>query len=63
MVAIVAPEGASALMRACEGSGVAAWGLGEVVNDDGRAVSEDVLRGAKGVDGGAVYLSGSYRTA
>jgi phosphoribosylformylglycinamidine cyclo-ligase len=62
MVAIVAPEGADPLMRACEGSGIAAWPLGEVVGDDGRAVSRDVVRGAKGVDGGAVYLGGSYRT-
>jgi phosphoribosylformylglycinamidine cyclo-ligase len=62
MVAIVAPEGANALMRACKGSGVAAWPLGEVVGDDGRAIGGDVVRGAKGVDGGAVYLGGSYRT-
>ena len=62
MVAVVAPEGADALMRACEGAGVAAWGLGEVVADDGRAMSDDVVRGAKGVDGGGVFLGGSYRT-
>jgi phosphoribosylformylglycinamidine cyclo-ligase len=63
MVATVAPEGAGALMDACEGFGVVAWPLGEVGADDGRAISEDVVRGAKGVDGGAVYLGGSYRTA
>jgi len=63
MVAIVGPEGADALARACHGFGVASWALGEVVGDDGRATSEDVLRGAKGVDGGAVYLGGSYRTS
>jgi len=63
MVAIVAPEGADAVQRACKESGVAAWELGTVVDDDGRPTSEDVVRGAKGVNGGAVYLGGSYRTA
>jgi phosphoribosylformylglycinamidine cyclo-ligase len=42
-------------------AGVPAWGLGEIIADDARAVSGDVIRGAKGVDGGAVYLSGAYR--
>ena len=61
MVAIVAPDDADAVVRACEAAGVAAWGLGEVVADDGRSASPDVVRGAKGVTAGAVYLGGGYR--
>lgn len=60
MVAIVAPEDADALMRASAAGDVPAWVLGEIVGDDQRAPSADVVRGAKGVDGGAVYLSGDY---
>ncbi len=61
MVAIVAPGDADALVSACEAAGVSAWPLGEIVVDDGREPSTDTVRGAKGVDGGAVYLGGSYR--
>ncbi len=61
MVAIVAPGDADALMRTCTSAGVGAWVLGEVTTDDGREPSGDVIRGGKGVDGGAVYLSGAYR--
>jgi phosphoribosylformylglycinamidine cyclo-ligase len=63
MVAVVGPDDSDALIRACERAGVAAWGLGRIANDDGRPVAKDVVRGAKGVDGGAVYLTGSYRVA
>jgi len=61
MVALVSPEDAQALMAASAGAGVPAWVLGEVVADDGRAESPDVVRGAKGIRGGAVYMAGSYR--
>ncbi len=61
MVAIVAQDTADDLVDLCEAAGVHAWGLGDIVEDDGRATSPDAVRGAKGVDGGAVYLSGSYR--
>ena len=61
MVAIVAPEDADALVSSSEAAGVLAWTLGEIVADDGRATGPDVVRGAKGVDGGAVLLSGAYR--
>ena len=61
MVAIVAPEDADALVAASAAAGVSAWTLGVVGPDDGRAVGPDVIRGAKGVEGGAVYLSGAYR--
>ncbi len=61
MVALVAVGDAEALMAASGAAGVPAWILGEVVVDDGRIASPDVLRGAKGVHGGAVYLTGNYR--
>lgn len=61
MVAVVAQSDAEAVIAASTAAGVPAWELGAVVPDDGRASSPDVIRGAKGVRGGAVYLSGSYR--
>jgi phosphoribosylformylglycinamidine cyclo-ligase len=62
MVAVVAPEDVDAVIAASGTAGVDAWLLGEVGPDDARPTSPDVIRGAKGVHGGAVYLSGSYRT-
>ncbi len=62
MVAIVAPEDTDALVKASSQAGVHAWELGRVTADDGRASSPDVVRGTKGVDGGAVMLTGTYRT-
>ena len=61
MVAIVAPEDADALIEASQAAGVEAWTLGDVVEDDGRVAGPDAVRGAKGVLGGGVFLSGSYR--
>jgi phosphoribosylformylglycinamidine cyclo-ligase len=61
MVAVVAASEADAVIAASKAAGVDAWVLGEVSNDDGRQESPDVIRGAKGVHGGAVYLSGTYR--
>ncbi len=61
MVAIVAASDADAVMAASAAAGVQAWELGRVTADDGRATSGDVVRGAKGVQGGAVYLAGAYR--
>jgi phosphoribosylformylglycinamidine cyclo-ligase len=61
MVALVAAEDAAALMAASAAAGVPAWELGAVVADDARAESPDVIRGAKGVHGGAVYMAGAYR--
>lgn len=60
MVAVCAAEDAAAVVAASRAAGIAAWALGEVVADDGRAVGPDTVRGAKGVEGGAVYLSGAY---
>lgn len=63
MVAVVASDHVDSFERMCAGSGVATWVLGEVATDDGRANSPDAIRGSKGVDGGAVFLSGSYRSS
>jgi len=60
MIAIVAPEDAGAVVSAAGAAGVPAWELGRIVTDDDRLASPDVVRGAKGVDGGAVYLTGAY---
>ena len=62
MVAVVAPDGVDASLASLAASGVPAWVLGTVRPDDG-AQGPDVVRGTKGVDGGAVHLRGSYRTA
>jgi len=62
MVAIVDVDGADGLVAACEAAGTPAWVMGEVLSDDGRRESPDVVRGAKGVEGGAVFLEGSYRS-
>lgn len=62
MVAVTAADDADALVRDSESAGVPAWVLGHIVTDDGRPTSPDTVRGTKGVDGGAVYLSGAYLT-
>lgn len=61
MVAVVEADGADGVVAACEAAGIPAWVMGEVRVDEGRAESPDVVRGAKGVDGGAVVLEGAYR--
>jgi len=62
MVAVVAPEDAAAVIEACGSVGLPSWQIGEVGTDPGRPTSPDVVRGAKGVDGGSVHLTGAYRT-
>ena len=61
MVAVVSQADAPAVIEASGASGVPAWVIGSVGADDGRPTSPDVVRGAKGVDGGAVYLTGAYQ--
>ena len=61
MVAVVDPRQMDAVIAACESAGVEAWHIGDVHEDDGRSTSEDVVRGAKGVHAGAVYLAGDYQ--
>lgn len=62
MVAVVGAEGADAALARLSGAGVPAWVLGTVRTDDG-ATGPDVVRGTKGVEGGAVALAGAYRTS
>jgi phosphoribosylformylglycinamidine cyclo-ligase len=61
MVAIVDSGGADDLIASSVAAGVPAWVMGEVRTDDGRKESPDAVRGAKGADGGAVFLEGEYR--
>ena len=63
MVAVVEPGVVDAVLRVAEGSGIPAWVLGEV-HDAGKYEAQGrVVSGTKGVDGGAVDIHGTYRTA
>lgn len=62
MVAVVAEDGADHALAVLHGAGIDAWRLGSVTVDDG-ADGPDVVRGAKGVDGGSVRLGGTYVTS
>ncbi|MCT1368537.1 MULTISPECIES: phosphoribosylformylglycinamidine cyclo-ligase [Kocuria] len=61
MVAIVDPSVADAAVRHLNDRGVSSWTLGEISEaNPPEAPSVDYVQGAKGVDGGAVRLIGSY---
>ena len=63
MVAVVDPGVVDAVLRVAEGSEIPAWVLGEV-HEAGKYEARDrVVSGTKGVDGGAVDIHGTYRTA
>ena len=62
MVAVTGASGADAALRHLAALGLPAWVLGTVGVDDG-ALGADIVRGSKGVHGGAVRMTGSYRTA
>lgn len=64
MVAVVDGAQADAVRRHAEELGMTAWHLGEVRALDERdaAGGPDLVAGTKGVQGGAVRLSGAYRT-
>ena len=63
MVAVVEPGVVDAVLRVAEGSDIPAWVLGEV-HEAGKYEARDrVVSGTKGVDGGAVDIHGTYRTA
>ena len=62
MVAVVGPEGADSAQALLAARGLAAWVLGTVGADDA-SVGAHIVRGSKGVHGGAVRMIGSYRTA
>jgi phosphoribosylaminoimidazole synthetase len=59
MVAVVDATQASAVVASLQKSGHRAWQVGVVRDDDGD-VSQDAIRGAKGVEGGAIRLVGGY---
>ncbi len=64
-VAVLAPDSVSSALGVCRSRGIPAWILGEVGDDEG-AISregEEITRGAKGVDGGAVALVGRHPSA
>ncbi len=62
MVAVVAPEAAETAITQLSGAGMDAWAMGSVgeVTDAAAGAGEDFVQGAKGVDGGAVLLTGDY---
>ncbi|MGJ5591009.1 phosphoribosylformylglycinamidine cyclo-ligase [Micrococcus lylae] len=62
MVAVVAPEAAETAITQLSGAGMDAWAMGTVgeVTDAAGGAGEDFVQGAKGVDGGAVLLTGDY---
>ncbi len=60
MFAVVAPEAASSVTHALTASGLPAWVAGRITV--GERDLEGFEQGAKGVDGGAVRLVGSYRS-
>ena len=63
MVAVVEPGVVDAVLRVAEGSEIPAWVLGEV-HDAGKYEAQGrVVSGTKGVDGGAVDIHATYRTA
>ena len=66
MVAVVAADGAGAALAELERLGLPAWVLGRVREagaEDAAAAAGDLVQNTKGVHGGAVRMTGSYRTA
>ena len=63
MVAVVDPSAVDAILRVAEGSDIPAWVLGEVHEAAKYEAQGRVVSGTKGVDGGAVDIHGTYRTA
>jgi phosphoribosylformylglycinamidine cyclo-ligase len=60
MVAIVDAASADAALARLAGRGLPAWVMGRVGALDPSLSGPDFVQGAKGVDGGAVHLAGSY---
>jgi phosphoribosylformylglycinamidine cyclo-ligase len=63
-VAIVPPSGVAAAVDILGVRGIRTWAIGEVHEADGAPLEDgrEVVRGAKGVDGGSVQLVGSHPT-
>ena len=60
MLALVDPDGADAAVAALAADGVPAWVAGRVVAGGSTDGLGPVVRGAKGVDGGGVALTGAH---
>jgi phosphoribosylformylglycinamidine cyclo-ligase len=62
MVAVVAPEAADEAVARLHSRGLRSWVAGTVgtLTDEAAGAGEDFMQGAKGVDGGAVLLTGAY---
>ncbi|RZU62395.1 phosphoribosylformylglycinamidine cyclo-ligase [Zhihengliuella halotolerans] len=62
MIAIVEASAADAAIARLGERGVASWVMGSIAKttDDAAAAGTDFVQGAKGVDGGAVLMQGSY---
>nr|WP_196717263.1 phosphoribosylformylglycinamidine cyclo-ligase [Actinomyces trachealis] len=63
MVAVVAPEAVETVVRVVQAAGIPAWLLGRVHQGAGYQARGCVVSGTKGVNGGAVDIFGTYRTA
>ena len=61
MLAVVAPDDVDAVVSRLGSAGIPCWVAGSVSPDDG-VIRGDVVRGGKGVAGGAVALVGEYLT-
>ncbi len=59
MIAVVAPEAADGVIAKLAGDGIRAWVAGTISTDSRELAGFE--QGAKGVNGGAVRLTGSYR--
>ncbi|WP_131106702.1 phosphoribosylformylglycinamidine cyclo-ligase [Ornithinimicrobium sufpigmenti] len=59
-VAVLAPEGVDRAVQLLAGHGIEAWVVGSVTGPDAARPDAPVVQGAKGVDGGAVQMVGSY---
>ncbi len=62
MVAVVGPDGVAPTLAGLAASGVPAWVIGRVTHDDDAHAAHRLVRGTKGVQGGAVLLEGDYVT-
>lgn len=66
MVAVVAADGVGPALAELERLGLPAWVLGRVREagaEDATVAAADLVQNTKGVHGGAVRMTGSYRTA
>ncbi|NLF04818.1 MAG: phosphoribosylformylglycinamidine cyclo-ligase [Actinomycetales bacterium] len=62
MVAVVGPEAVDGVLAHSAELGLGAWVLGEVTELGSAPEGVELVAGTKGVHGGAVAMSGSYRT-